>query len=72
MPFEYLLATRDGQPVDPAAFGTAIPNPTVGETFMVGGGRQFRILAINDEVDAEGSRGAVHPRDLRDLGGRAV
>ena len=33
---------------------TAIPNWTVGETFMVAGGAQFRIVGINTDIEAEG------------------
>jgi hypothetical protein len=33
---------------------TAVPNWSVGETFMVAGGKQFRIVGINDEVDVAG------------------
>jgi hypothetical protein len=43
--FKYLLALADGQPPDPSVFVTAIPNWKVGETFMVGVGKQFRIVA---------------------------
>jgi len=35
-------------------FVTAVPNWSEGETFMVAGGKRFRILGINDEIDAEG------------------
>src|SRR5215471_12656210 len=43
--FKYLLVLPDGQPPDPAVFVTAIQNWQVGEVFMVGGGKQFRIVA---------------------------
>jgi hypothetical protein len=33
---------------------TAVPNWPVGETFLVAGGKQFRILGINDDIDVEG------------------
>jgi hypothetical protein len=52
--FKYLLMLPDGEPCDPAAFVTAVPSWSVGETFMVAGGKQFRIVGINDEIDAEG------------------
>jgi hypothetical protein len=52
--FRYLLRLPDGEPADPAAFVTAVPNWSVGETFMVAGGKQFRIVGINDEIDVEG------------------
>jgi hypothetical protein len=35
-------------------FVTAVPNWHESETFMVAGGKQFRILGINDENDVEG------------------
>jgi len=52
--FKYLLMLADGEPCNPAAFVTAVPNWTVGEEFMVAGGKRFRILGINDQVDVEG------------------
>jgi hypothetical protein len=52
--FKYLLRLPDGQPPDPAAFVTAVPNWGVGEQFMVSKGDRYRILAINSEIDAEG------------------
>ena len=33
---------------------TAVPNWTVGETFRVAGGKQCRVVGVNDEIDAEG------------------
>ena len=51
MPFKYLLVLPDGEPPDPAAFVTAVPNWSVGEEFMVAGLERFRILGINDEID---------------------
>ena len=54
VPFKYLLVLPDGEPPDPAAFVTAIPNWGVGEEFMVAGLKRFRILDINDEIDADG------------------
>jgi hypothetical protein len=52
--FKYLLVLPDGQPPDPAAFVTAVPNWGVGEEFMVSRGGRFRILGINEEIDVEG------------------
>jgi len=49
--FKYLLALPDGQPPDPAVFVTAIPNWRVGETFTVGGVKQFRIVAKGEDLD---------------------
>jgi len=49
--FKYLLALPDGQPPDPAVFVTAIQNWQVGEVFMVGGGKQFRIVARGQDLD---------------------
>jgi hypothetical protein len=52
--FKYLLMLPDGQPPDPAAFVTAVPNWSVGEEFMVARLKRFRIIGINDEIDVEG------------------
>ena len=49
--FKYLLALADGQPPDPSVFVTAIPNWKVGETFMVGVGKQFRIVAKGENLE---------------------
>jgi len=54
VPFKYLLALPDGEPPDPTAFVTAVPNWSVGEEFMVSRGGRFRILGINDEIDVDG------------------
>jgi hypothetical protein len=52
--FKYLLIDPDGQPPDPAAFVTAVPNWSVSETFLVAGLKEFRIVGINNDVDEEG------------------
>src|SRR5262249_35610899 len=52
--FKFLLMHRGGEPVEPAAFITAVPNWHEGETLMGGGGKQFRILGINDAINVEG------------------
>lgn len=52
--FKYLLVLPDGDPPDPAAFVTAVPNWSVGEEFMVAGGKRFRILGINNDIDVDG------------------
>lgn len=44
---------KDGEPTDPAALITAIPNWTVGETFTTGCGEERRILAIKTEIADE-------------------
>jgi hypothetical protein len=49
--FKYLLALQEGQPPDPAVFVTAVPNWAIGEMFMVGGGKQFRIVAKGEDLD---------------------
>ena len=49
--FKYLLALPDGEPADPAVFVTAVPNWAIGETFMVYGGKQFRIVAKSEDLD---------------------
>ena len=54
MSFKYLLVLPDGQPPDPAAFLTAVPNWSVGEEFMVSNGDGYRIVATNDEIDVVG------------------
>jgi hypothetical protein len=49
--FKYLLRQADGEPPEPAAgFVTAVPNWTVGDTFLLGHGERFRILAIETEI----------------------
>ena len=49
--FKYLLASLTASLPDPAAFVTALPNWRVGETFMVGRGKQFRIVAKSEDLD---------------------
>lgn len=51
--FRFLLMLEDGEPHDPSAFVTAVPNWTVGETFMTGRGQQWRVLAIQMEINEE-------------------
>jgi hypothetical protein len=50
--FRYLLALADGEPADPAAFITAVPEWRPGETFVGSNGQLFRILAIEPEMAA--------------------
>jgi hypothetical protein len=50
--FRYLLVLPDDEPNDPAAFITAVPNWSVGETIMLGEGEQLRILAIETSIAA--------------------
>ena len=50
--FRYLLVLPDGEPHDPAAFVTAVPNWSVDETFMLGQGEQLRILGIETSIAA--------------------
>jgi hypothetical protein len=51
--FRFLLQLTNGEPNDPPALVTAVPNWTVGETFMDGLGGRFRILAIDTEIADE-------------------
>jgi hypothetical protein len=51
--FRYLLRLPDGEPNDPAVFVTAVPNWTVGETFLLSRGERMSILAIETEIDEE-------------------
>jgi hypothetical protein len=51
-PFKFFLVEHD-QVVDPAGFVTAVPNWTIGETFMVAFGEEFRILEIHTEIANE-------------------
>jgi hypothetical protein len=51
--FKFLLRLEDGEPNDPAVFVTAVPNWTVGETFSTGRGHEWRILAIETDIDEE-------------------
>ena len=48
--FRYLLVLDDGEPADPAAFNTAVPDWREGDEFLAGGDlRKLRIVAIADE-----------------------
>jgi hypothetical protein len=51
--FRFLLRLEDGEPPDPAVLLTAVPNWTVGETFATGRGHEWRILAIDTDIDDE-------------------
>jgi hypothetical protein len=51
--FGFLLRLEDGEPPDPAVLVTAIPNWTVGETFMLSRGERLRILAIETVISEE-------------------
>jgi hypothetical protein len=53
--FKFFLITADGEPPEPATvFVTAVPNWRVEEEFMLADGSQFRIVGINNDVDADG------------------
>jgi hypothetical protein len=49
--FKYLLVTPDGEPHNPAAFVTAIPNWKTGEVLTLGDGQRLRIVHINLDLD---------------------
>jgi hypothetical protein len=51
--FKFLLRLEDGKPPDPAVLVTAVPNWTIGETFSTGRGHEWRILAIDTDIDDE-------------------
>ena len=51
--FKYLLVTPDGEPHNPAAFVTAVPNWEVGEVLTLGDGQRLRIVHINLELDED-------------------
>jgi hypothetical protein len=51
--FKFLLRLEDGEPNDPAVLVTAVPNWTVGESFSTGRGHEWRILAIDADIDDE-------------------
>jgi hypothetical protein len=51
--FRFLLRLEDGDPNDPPALVTVVPNWTVGETILLGPGDQLRILAIETEIAEE-------------------
>jgi len=64
--FKFLLMLRGGEPADPAAFVTAVPNWRVGETFSVAGDKRFRIVGINDQVD-EGGLEELYERGINGI-----
>jgi hypothetical protein len=49
--FRYVLLLPDGEPHDPAALVSMIPNWTVGETFTLADGESVRILAIDTDMN---------------------
>ena len=51
--FCFLLVDLNGEPVDPAASVTAVPNWTEGELITLGAGEQLRILATQPDIDEE-------------------
>jgi hypothetical protein len=51
--FRFFLVDAHGQVLDPAGFITAVPNWSVGETFLLGHGERLRILEIKTEIDEE-------------------
>jgi hypothetical protein len=51
--FRFLLKLENGEPNDPPALVTAVPNWTVGDTFLTGRGDKWRILAIDTELEDE-------------------
>jgi hypothetical protein len=51
--FRYLLKLTDGEPNDPAAFVTAVPNWNVGEIIPLGRGEELRVLAIETDIADE-------------------
>jgi hypothetical protein len=53
--FRYLLAFENGEPADPAAFVTVVPDWRPGMTFVAPNGQLFRILAVESEMDEERS-----------------
>ncbi len=57
--FKYLLMLEDGEPNDPAAFVTVVPNWSVGETILLGPGERLRILAIDPDINEELVGGAA-------------
>ena len=50
--FTYRLVLEDGTPADPPSFSTSVPTWREGDTFMVGPGREFRIIRIEPRYDA--------------------
>jgi hypothetical protein len=51
--FRFLLKPEDGEPNDPTVFVSAVPNYSVGEPFLLGGGDRLLILAIDIDIDDE-------------------
>jgi hypothetical protein len=51
--FKFLLRLEDGEPNEPAALLTAVPNWDIGQTFMTARGDVWHILAIDTEIDDE-------------------
>lgn len=51
--FRFLLKLEDSDPPDSAVLVTPVPNWTVGETFSTGRGHEWRILAIDTDIDKE-------------------
>jgi hypothetical protein len=49
--FRNLLVLPDGEINDPAVFLTPVPNYDVGEVFMLGDGKQLRIVHLDLELD---------------------
>jgi hypothetical protein len=63
--FRFFLFQADGQVLDtPGEFVTAVPNWTVGETFLPAHGEEYRILEIKTEIADElleaGFNGILH------------
>jgi hypothetical protein len=54
--FRFLLVDHDGQPTDPAAFVTAVPNWSEGELITLGCGEQLRVLATRPDTSATARR----------------
>jgi hypothetical protein len=51
--FRYLLRLPDGDPADPPALITAVPNWDIDEVFQTGDGSRWRILWMEPEIDPE-------------------
>jgi len=62
--FKFFLVDETGDVQNPAGFLTAVPNWTVGETFLMAHGRRFRIREIRTELLAGDARRRVQ-RGLR-------